>query len=184
MKYKAILLFGAPGSGKGTQGKILSAIPGFFHSSTGDIFRSLDLQSEWGRQVWDFTRRGELVPDELALQIWKHWITGMEMVNGFRPSSEILVLDGLPRSKRQAELLDGYVEVLKVIYLDCKDMSKMVERLRRRALRENRPDDANDKVIKNRLEVYERDTMPVLSHYSADKIIKLDATAARYRSAS
>jgi hypothetical protein len=51
MRYRTILLFGAPGSGKGTQGKILGQIPGFFHSATGDIFRSLDLQSETGRTI-------------------------------------------------------------------------------------------------------------------------------------
>ncbi len=50
MRYRTILLFGAPGSGKGTQGKIIGAIPGFFHSATGDIFRTLDLKSEMGRK--------------------------------------------------------------------------------------------------------------------------------------
>ena len=53
MRYRTILVFGAPGSGKGTQGKILGKIPGFFHSATGDVFRSLDLQSEMGRIFWE-----------------------------------------------------------------------------------------------------------------------------------
>ena len=64
MRYKTILLFGAPGSGKGTQGKILGAIPGFFHTACGDIFRSLDLSSEMGRIAWEYSSRGELVPDQ------------------------------------------------------------------------------------------------------------------------
>ena len=55
MRYKTILLFGAPGSGKGTQGKILGAIPGFFHTACGDIFRSLDLSSEMGRIAWEYS---------------------------------------------------------------------------------------------------------------------------------
>ena len=76
MKYKAILLFGAPGSGKGTQGKILGAVPGFFHSSTGDIFRSLDLQSEMGRIFWEYAGRGQLVPDEFTIKVWKQFIKG------------------------------------------------------------------------------------------------------------
>jgi len=97
-------------------------------------------------------------------------------VNQFHPETSLLVLDGIPRNKRQAELLDDTLEVVKVIYLVCADMKKMIERLRRRALKENRFDDANDKVIQNRLEVYERDTKPVLEHYPAEKIARIDAT--------
>ena len=176
MKYKCVLLFGAPGSGKGTQGKILAAIPGFYHSSTGDIFRSLDLQSEMGRLFWDYSTRGELVPDEFTIKLWKNYMKGMELTNQFRPDSEILILDGIPRNVKQAKLLDDSIEVVKIVYLVCADLGKMVERLRRRALKENRIDDANDKVIQHRLEVYEQDTRPVLDCYPADKIIRVDAT--------
>lgn len=176
MTYKSILLFGAPGSGKGTQGKILSAIPGFYHSSTGDIFRSLDLQSEMGRTFWDYSSRGELVPDEFTINLWKNHVKGLELTNQFHPETELLVLDGIPRSVKQAKLLEETIDVVKIIYLVCSDMSKMVERLRRRALKENRIDDANDKVIQNRIEVYERNTRPVLECYPADKIVKIDAT--------
>jgi adenylate kinase len=176
MRYQSVLLFGAPGSGKGTQGKILSAIPGFYHSATGDIFRSLDLGSEMGRKFWDYSSRGELVPDEFTINLWKNYIKGMELTNQFHSESEILVLDGIPRNVKQAKLLEDTIEVIKVIYLICADLNKMVERLRRRALRENRIDDANDKVIKNRLEVYERNTRPVLDFYPKDKIVTVDAT--------
>ena len=176
MRYKTVLLFGAPGSGKGTQGKILGSIPGFYHSACGDVFRTLDLQSEMGRIFWQYSSRGELVPDEFTIKLWKDYIKGMEMVNQFHPETSLLVLDGIPRNKRQAELLDDTLDVVKVIYLVCADMKKMVERLRRRALKENRFDDANDKVIQNRLEVYERDTKPVLEHYPADKVARVDAT--------
>ena len=181
MRYKSILLFGAPGSGKGTQGKILSAIPGFYHSACGDVFRSLDLRSEMGRIFWEYSSRGELVPDEFTVKLWKNFIKGMEMVNQFHAETEILVLDGIPRNKTQAKLLDDTLDVVKVIYLVCADMKKMVERLRRRALKENRFDDANDKVIQHRLEVYERDTHPVLEHYAPDKIAKIDATMSQIR---
>jgi len=181
MKYKSILLFGAPGSGKGTQGKILSAIPGFYHSSTGDIFRSLDLQSEMGRVFWEYSSRGELVPDEFTVKLWKNYIKGMEMINNFHPETEILVLDGIPRNQTQAVLMDDILDVVKVIYLVCADMKKMIERLRRRALKENRFDDANDKVIQHRLEVYDRDTRPVLEHYAPDKIATVDATLSQIR---
>src|SRR5439155_22510151 len=181
MRYKTVLLFGAPGSGKGTQGKILGAIPGFFHSATGDIFRSLDLDSDMGRLFWEYSSRGQLVPDEFTIKVWKQFVQGAEMINQFHPATEILVLDGLPRTVTQATLLDDTLDVLKVIYLVCSDMNKMVERLRRRALKENRFDDANDTVIRKRLEVYERDTRPVLSHYPPDKIVQIDAVQSQIR---
>jgi adenylate kinase len=181
MRYKTILLFGAPGSGKGTQGKILGAIPGFFHTACGDIFRSLDLSSEMGRIAWEYSSRGELVPDEFTVKLWKQYIKGMEMVNQFHPETEILVLDGIPRNVVQAQLLEDTLEILKVIHLRCADMKKMVERLRRRALKENRLDDANDKVIQHRLEVYEKETRPVLDYYPPKNIVKVDATMSQIR---
>lgn len=181
MKYKSILLFGAPGSGKGTQGKILGSIPGFFHTSTGDIFRSLDLRSEMGRKVWEYSSKGKLVPDDVTVKLWKQHVTGLAMINQFHPETEVLVLDGIPRNVRQAELLQREVEVLKIIYLRCADLNKMIERLRRRALKENRIDDANEDVIRHRLEVYERDTRPVLDFYSPEKIVKVDALNSQIR---
>src|SRR5271170_10085 len=181
MRYKSILLFGAPGSGKGTQGKIIGAIPGFYHSATGDIFRSLDLQSEMGRTFWEYAGKGKLVPDEITIRLWKQYIKGIEMINQFHPESEFLVLDGIPRNLKQAQLLDDTIDVVKVIYLVCSDLSKMVERLRRRALKENRFDDASDEVIRRRLEVYERDTRPVLGYYPPDRVVRVEATMSQIR---
>ena len=181
MRYKSILLFGAPGSGKGTQGKIIGTIPGFYHSATGDIFRSLDLQSEMGRIFWEYAGKGKLVPDEISIRLWKQYIQGLEMINQFHPNSEILVLDGIPRNLKQAQLLQETIDVVKVIHLVCADLSKMVERLRRRALRENRFDDASDEVIRRRLDVYERDTRPVLNYYPPERIVRVDATMSQIR---
>jgi adenylate kinase len=181
MRYKAILLFGAPGSGKGTQGKILGSIPGFYHSATGDIFRSLDLQSEMGRRFWEFAAKGELVPDEFTIQLWKQYIKGMELINQFHADNEILVLDGIPRNVRQAELLQDTIDVEMVIHLHCTDLSKMIERLRRRALRENRFDDASDDVIQRRLMVYDVETKPVLDFYPESKVKRVEATLSQIR---
>ncbi|MCC6240546.1 MAG: nucleoside monophosphate kinase [Phycisphaerales bacterium] len=174
MRYKAILLFGAPGSGKGTQGKIIGQIPGFFHSSTGDIFRSLDLRSEMGRVFWEYASRGELVPDEITIRVWRQYITGMEWVNQFHPDSEVIVLDGLPRNVNQARLLTSEIEVVKILYLRA-EPNKMIERLRRRALKESRFDDANDAVIRKRMLTFERDTRPVLDYYPQDLVVRIDA---------
>jgi adenylate kinase len=181
MRYKTILLFGAPGSGKGTQGKILSSIPGFFHTACGDVFRQLDLKSELGKVFWEYSSQGKLVPDDLTVRLWKDFINGAENTNRFHPETEMLVLDGIPRNPPQAKLMDQHLDVVLVVHLVCTDMNKMVERLRRRALKENRIDDANEKVIQQRMEVYERETRPVLEHYPAEKIVKVDATMSQIK---
>ena len=178
--YRTILLFGAPGSGKGTQGKIIGTIPGFYHNSTGDIFRSLDLTSEMGRKFQEFAGKGLLVPDELTIKLWKQYILGTEMINQFRPTTEFLVLDGLPRNVKQAELLKDTIEVSAIIYLRA-EKAKMVERLRRRALKENRFDDASDEVISSRMDVFEKETRPVLDLYPKERIMRIDATMSQIR---
>jgi adenylate kinase len=180
MRYKTILLFGAPGSGKGTQGKIIGTIPGFMHSSTGDIFRSLDLQSDVGRKFWEYAGRGQLVPDEFTIDLWKQYIKGLEYINQFHPENEFLVLDGLPRNVTQKRLLDDSLDVLGVIYLRA-EKAKMVERLRRRALKENRFDDASDEVISRRMDVFEKETRPVLDLYPHGLIHRIDATMSQIR---
>ncbi len=180
MRYRSILLFGAPGSGKGTQGKILGTIPGFFHSATGDIFRSLDLQSETGRKFWEYAGAGKLVPDEFTINLWKQYIKGLELVNQFHPETEFLVLDGIPRTVTQARLLEDTLDVVAIIYLRA-ERAKMVERLRRRALKENRFDDASDEVIAQRMEVFERETRPTLDFYPKEIVHRLDATMSQIR---
>ena len=67
-RYKTVLLFGAPGAGKGTQGKILGKVPGFYHLACGDVFRSLDMGSELGSKFMEYSSRGELVPDALTIE--------------------------------------------------------------------------------------------------------------------
>jgi adenylate kinase len=181
MRYQCVLLFGAPGSGKGTQGKIIGTIPGFFHTACGDIFRSLDLTSDMGRIFWEYSSRGQLVPDEFTVKLWKQYINGLELINQFRPGSEVLVLDGIPRNVEQAKLLEDTLDVRKIIHLQCADLAKMVERLRRRALKENRFDDANDEVIRKRLVVYDVETKPVLEYYPEQTIERIDATMSQIR---
>ena len=179
-RYQTILLFGAPGSGKGTQGKIIGAIPGFFHSATGDIFRTLDLQSEVGRKYWEYASRGELVPDEFTITLWKQFIQGMELINSFHPETEFLILDGMPRNRTQADLLKDTLDVVGIIYLRA-EKAKMVERIRRRALKENRFDDAREDVINRRMDVFERETRPVLDLYPKELVYRIDATMSQMR---
>src|SRR5262245_38139006 len=70
-RFQTVLLFGAPGAGKGTQGRILGAIPGFFHLSCGEVFRSLDMTSDLGRKFLHYSQRGELVPDDITVRMWQ-----------------------------------------------------------------------------------------------------------------
>lgn len=175
--HRAVLLFGAPGVGKGTQGKALGCIPGFHHFSMGDAFRSLDPNSELGRTVSSYTSRGELVPDEVTIQLWKQTLAQLEKQGRYRAGSDLLVLDGIPRSVRQVELLKPHVEVLQVLHLaisNDESRAHMVERLRKRAIQQNRADDAKDEVIKRRFDVYRAETQPVLEQYPTDIIAEID----------
>ncbi len=165
-RYKTVLLLGAPGSGKGTQGKILGVIPGFFHLACGDVFRSLDQGSDLGKKFLEYSSRGELVPDSLTIEMWRQNMHAQTVLSLYKPKTDLLILDGIPRSLNQATAMDEYLEVLQVIHLICPDQDEMVRRMRRRALKENRLDDADEKVIRRRFEVYERETRPVLDHYS------------------
>lgn len=176
MKYKTILLFGAPGAGKGTQGKILGTVPNFFHCACGDVFRNLRIDNELGRTFIEYSSRGELVPDEATIQLWKQSIKGSQSLSHFNPDKDTLVLDGIPRNVAQAEMLRDSLDVRAVFYMTCPDFNRLVERVQRRALRENRLDDANLAVIKNRLETYENETKPVLDFYGPELVHKIDST--------
>lgn len=176
MKYRTILLFGAPGSGKGTQGKILGTIPNFYHFSCGEVFRNLTPDSELGKIFLDYSSRGQLVPDEPTIQLWRRNIDGAERGGRFVPETDTLILDGIPRNLKQAEMLRNLLDVRVVFYLSCPVMNKLVARLQRRALRENRLDDANIDVIRHRLETYERETKPVLDFYGPKVVKTIDST--------
>jgi adenylate kinase len=175
-KYRTILLFGAPGSGKGTQGKILGSIPNFFHCACGDVFRNLTIENELGRTFIDYSSRGELVPDDITIRLWRQSIDESKATRRFNPDRDMLVLDGIPRNVPQAEILSGVLDVRGVFNLTCSDISKMVERLQRRALRENRLDDANLTTIQARLKTYESDTKPVLDFYGPKLVHTIDST--------
>lgn len=176
MTFKTVLLFGAPGSGKGTQGKILGTIPGFFHFACGDAFRNLRIDDPLGRVFIDYSSRGQLVPDDSTIELWRKNITASTSNGSFHPERDILVLDGIPRNPTQAEMLKSMLDVRAVFHLTCSDMNKMVERLQRRALRENRLDDANLEVIHKRLRTYEQETKPVLDYYGPNLVHNVDST--------
>ncbi len=174
-KYRTILLFGAPGAGKGTQGAILGRIPGFWHCSCGDVFRSIDIHSELGKIFYDYSSRGDLVPDEVTVQMWANAVHARTILGDYKPHDDLLILDGIPRTAEQAKLVAQHIDVLHVVHLHCDDKDAMIKRLRRRALKENRFDDADVKVIRRRWEVYEAETAPVLEQYPASRVSKVNS---------
>jgi adenylate kinase len=174
-RYQTVLLFGAPGSGKGTQGRILGQIPGFFHLSCGDVFRSLDINSPDGKLVYEHSSRGELAPDEITIRIWKRSMDAYTTLSYYKPHEDLLILDGLPRNRRQAELCEEHLHVVHVVHLVCLNEESMIHRMRRRAIRENRADDADEKVIRRRFEIYRQESEPVLQYYPKEIISTVDA---------
>ena len=176
MKYHTYLIFGAPGSGKGTQGKILGAIPRFFHLACGDVFRSLDTRTPIGQAFLEYSSRGELVPDEITVKLWMARIADSVGSHTFKPDLDSLVLDGIPRSVSQARLMQDIIEVRRVFHLSCPDRAALIARLKKRALKENRFDDANEATIRARLATYEAESKPVLEFYGPQLVRDIDAT--------
>jgi adenylate kinase len=175
VKYRSILLFGAPGAGKGTQGKILGAIPHFFHCACGDVFRGLRTDSELGRIFVEYSGRGELVPDKTTVALWRASISQAIAAGRFHPDEDTLVLDGIPRNVEQAAMLDDTLDVTGVYCLRSVNPENLVARIQRRALKENRLDDANLDVIRQRLKTYEKETKPVLKFYGKRLVHRIDA---------
>ena len=175
-RYRTYLIFGAPGSGKGTQGRTLGTIPSFFHCACGDVFRSIDTRTSLGKAFLEFSSKGQLVPDEMTVELWRVSIERCVDSQQFQPDVDYLVLDGIPRNVSQAELMDPFIEVKKVFHLSCPDRNKIVARLKKRAIKDNRLDDANEEVIRERLDTYQRESKPLLDHYNNNLIVNIDAT--------
>jgi adenylate kinase len=174
-KYRAILLFGMPGSGKGTQGAVLDQLPGFVHISSGDLFRKLPRWGQLGQAVLGYTSQGLLVPDELTVKIYLRQIKLLELQELLLPNEHILVLDGLPRNSRQAQILNEMLDVVQIFHLKIDDMAAAVDRLRARALRESRLDDTSQEVIQKRIRIYYEETEATLSFYDRRLVTDVDA---------
>lgn len=175
-RYKTILLFGMPGSGKGTQGGVLGQLPNYVHISCGDVFRKLPKYGTLGKEVVHYTSLGEMVPDDLTVRIWERHIQILEMQELLLPDQHTLVLDGLPRNYTQAVRLDHMLDVSQIVYLVVEDLDKAYDRLRARALRENRLDDMSDEVIKRRFRSFEEETLETLAYYDPGLVFKVDAS--------
>ena len=174
--YRTVLIFGPPGAGKGTWGAILGQIPGFFHFASGDMFRSLSPDSELGKLTLDSIRKGELVPDQQALSLWRSQMQNLVTVGMFIPENHTLVLDGVPRTPAQARAVEDDLDIRLILFLDCPDRDLLVKRLYGRALIEHRVDDANEQIIRRRFQVYDEQTNATLEHYPKEMIQMIDVS--------
>lgn len=155
-----IILFGAPGVGKGTQATILADKLGVAHLSTGDAFRAaIKNQTEVGKIAKSYVDAGDLVPDDIVARIVEEAMAAPSFDNG-------CILDGFPRTKGQADALAAMLTgkgqaVHRVVNLEVDDAT-IIERL----LARGRADDTQE-IIQNRLDVYRQETAPLLEYYTA-----------------
>jgi adenylate kinase len=162
-----VLLLGPQGSGKGTQAKLISKTYGIPQVATGDMARELrGLDSPLGREVKEIYDRGELLPDDLIVRMIRDRLDRGDTIPGF-------ILDGFPRNLAQAEALDALLEELErdldvVFEFQIGDREVLMERIAGRAIEEGRTDDTPD-AIRKRLEIYDRDTAPLVEHYRATR---------------
>jgi adenylate kinase len=163
-----LILFGPPGSGKGTQAQKLVEKYGIAHLSTGDMFRyELGNNTELGQLAKSYMDKGQLVPDSVTIAMLQQRMESDRVKNGF-------ILDGFPRTIAQAEALDVLlneknIKMTAMISLVV-DEEELISRLLNRGKSSGRADDVNESIIRKRLQVYRDETTPVYDYYDAQKI--------------
>jgi len=174
-KRRVVILFGPPGSGKGTQASRLAAHFGWVHISTGDVFRRhIQEKTDLGQKVQQYIEAGQLVPDAITVAMLQEEMQRHSHARGF-------ILDGFPRTIAQAEALDAMLvangmEVDGLIALDVPE-GELIERIQIRSRTSGRADDADPEVIQERLKVYHSQTAPVYEYYDRQgKAITIDGT--------
>jgi adenylate kinase len=167
-----IILFGPPGSGKGTQSEKLILKYGLKHLSTGDILRhEIASQTPLGLEAKNFMDKGQLVPDEVVIGMISSALDNNPGVGGF-------LFDGFPRTEAQSEALDKLLklkqtEIGVVLALQVSE-EELVKRLLNRGLTSGRTDDNNEEVIRARIVEYHKKTSAVADHYRKfDKVVSI-----------
>ena len=161
-----LILFGPPGSGKGTQAKKLAERFELVHISTGDLFRyEMGNDTPLGKQAKSYISKGELVPDEVTIGMLRNKVVANRDGKGF-------IFDGFPRTINQAKALDKLLAEMgtqshMLISLNVDD-EEIVKRILERGKTSGRPDDSNEEVIRNRINVYNDETAPVYNYYETE----------------
>jgi adenylate kinase len=171
-------LFGYPGSGKGTQGLVLGAMPNLLHLAMGDIFRALDKASEMGKEFLSYSTKGLLVPDDFTVRLWKSHVDGLRAKGQYDPGYHVLLLDGIPRTPAQVELMKPLIDARCIVHLVIENEDALIARLSGRAKKQDRPDDADPEVIRKRIAVYKDETSPVLGAYDTSLVVNVNADQA------
>jgi adenylate kinase len=162
-----LILFGPPGSGKGTQSERLVEKYGLIHLSTGNLLREeIAAKTPLGLEAKSFMDKGQLVPDEVVIGMIDSSLDHHKEAQGF-------LFDGFPRTVAQAQALDKLLELKKtniatVLALDVKE-DELIKRLLNRGKTSGRSDDVDESVIRKRLSVYTNETAPVADHYKKTK---------------
>src|SRR6185437_868305 len=133
MRYNTYILFGAPGSGKGTQGKTLGTIPRYYHCACGDVFRSIDTRTKVGKAFLEFSSKGQLVPDDITVELWREAIEAAVDTHKFKRDIDTLVLDDIHQNIGQAKIIEEMIDGKKVFHLPCPSRETLVRRLEKRA---------------------------------------------------
>jgi adenylate kinase len=168
-----LILFGPPGSGKGTQSDKLVAKYGLVHLSTGNLLREeIATKTPLGLQAMRFMDKGQLVPDEVVIGMVDSYFDKHKGAKGF-------LFDGFPRTVAQTKALDKLLElkkteISKVLILDV-DEEELIKRLILRGKTSGRSDDADENILRSRQDVYKKETLPVAAWYSkAKKVTHVD----------
>jgi adenylate kinase len=177
VKFSSLMIFGPPGSGKGTQSKIIESLflGNLLHLSSGDLFRGLKEDSPEAKLFHQYADHGRLVPDKETIEIWYAYMQGLVQNGSYKPNEQKLLLDGIPRTSLQAEYIQPYINVEKIIVLQIDNLDELAERLMKRAKVFNRKDDVNIDIIKTRMQVYKEETLKVLESYPKDIQIIVNA---------
>ena len=173
--WSAAIVIGLPGTGKSTMCRALSPMPTLLHTEAGGLLRELDPSTDVGRQAKPYLDRGELVPDDLMIDVWTEHVEARRTSGRFDPADQTLLLDGIPRTLGQAKALRDRVDVKAVVFLDVDDEDALVRRLLRRGEDSGRSDDADERVIRKRIASHREQVLPVLEVYGASIRRRVDA---------